>query len=219
MKNINYRYDVINHISKKYGFTKYLEIGVRNPNDCFNHINIESKQSVDPGYEVTINTATYKFTSDKFFEKLHNGELDLVSDYQWDIIFVDGLHLAPQVYKDILNSLQHISSKGVVVLHDVNPFLYESMYTRMIEDYHGQAWNGTVWKPIYQLRTERSDLSICTLNIDEGIGLIKKGSQELIPHTNKFFEYKELEKDTKNSLNTLDVHRLDEWLESYNNIK
>ena len=208
------RINIINQIQKTYNFSKYLEIGVRHPKDCFDHIECQIKHSVDPGFENSHNPATYKTTSDDFFTRLEFNQLDLPSDYKWDVIFIDGLHLAPQVEKDILNSLNHLSENGVIVLHDCNPFLYEDNYTRLVEDYWNQPWNGTVWKAIYKFRTSRSDLNICTINIDEGVSLIKRGSQELIPFNNPYFEYKIFQKEVDIALNTIDFSQLDSWLKN-----
>ena len=207
------RTNIINHIQETCHFTKYLEIGVSS-GECFKNITSPIKHSVDPGYEYSgVNPATYPFESDSFFNKLEANQLDLPPDFKWDIIFIDGLHLAPQVERDFLNSLNHLSENGVIVLHDCNPFLYENNYRRTIEDNHGGYWNGTVWKTIYKLKTSRSDLNICTVNIDEGVGLIKRGSQDLIPFNNPYFEYKEFQKEVDIVLNTITYDQIDDWVE------
>ena len=206
------RVNIINKIQESCSFTKYLEIGVRNVEDCFNHITTPTKHSVDPGYENPNNPATYPFESDSFFNKLETSQLNLPPDYKWDIIFIDGLHLSYQVEKDILNSLEHLTPNGIIVLHDCNPFLYEDNYTRLIEDFWNQAWNGTVWKAIYKLRASRSDLSICTVNVDEGVTLIKRGYQDLIPFNNPYFEYKVFQKEVDTALNTISYNQIDKWL-------
>ena len=38
------RYDIINKVIEVNGFTKYLEIGVCNPVDCFDKVNCKLKQ-------------------------------------------------------------------------------------------------------------------------------------------------------------------------------
>jgi len=209
-----WRAEIINYIIQKQNFTKYLEIGVRWPNDCFNHINCLNKDGVDPGYENSSNPVKYPYTSDDFFSRLENNLLDISPDYKWDLIFIDGLHLSYQVEKDILNSLNHISDKGIVVLHDCDPFFAEDNYTRLIEDYWGgnHAWNGTTWKAIYKLKATRSDLNICTVSADEGIGLIKKGKQNLIPFDNPYFEYRVFQKNRIRDLNLINESQLDSWL-------
>ena len=53
---------------------------------------------------------------------MENNELeDLSRDVKFDLIFIDGLHLANQVQKDIENSLKFIKDEGFIVLHDCNP--------------------------------------------------------------------------------------------------
>jgi len=209
-----HRSQIINKIIETKSFSKYLEIGVRRPEDCFNSIVCQMKDSVDPGYENPDNPVNYPYTSDDFFSRLENGLLDKSPDFKWDLVFVDGLHLSYQVEKDVMNSLNHLSEDGIVVLHDCDPFMYIDDYTRVIEDYWGQNWNGTVWKTIYKLKVTRADLNICTLNADEGVGLIKMGTQELIPFDNPYFEYKVFRKNRVRDLNLIPVDQLDGWLQS-----
>lgn len=191
MNDLKYRFDVINHLIEKYNYNSYLEIGLNNPQKCFNFINCDIKHSIEPGdKELIKNYATYKCTSDDFFYNLNNNLLDIPREYKWNIIFIDGLHLSYQVERDILNSLQHLSENGTIVLHDCNPFMYDQNPMRVLEDYYGYEWNGTVWKTFYKFRTERKDLKMCCLNIDHGVGIIRKGKSITIPHDNIYYEYK-----------------------------
>lgn len=200
------RIEAINHVINRKGFTKYLEIGVRNPWECFDHIQCQHKDSVDPGVENESNPVKYPFTSDDFFTRLESGMTDLPQDFKWDLIFIDGLHISHQVERDILNSLNHLSTGGYLVLHDCNPFLYGYSHERVIEDYWGQAWNGTVWKAIYKLLCSRSDLDIFTVNTDEGLGIIRRGAgRKLVEHTNPFYEYKVLKDNLTEHLNCVSV--------------
>lgn len=207
------RYDIINDIIETKGFSKYLEIGVRNPDDCYNKINCNTKHSVDPGYENERNNVDFKFTSDDFFNRLECGLLELENNYKWDVIFIDGLHISNQVEKDVLNSLNHLSEDGFILLHDCNPFLYEYNYERVIEDYWGQGWNGTVWKVIYKLLCTREDLDVYTINTDEGVGLIKRGNgRKLLEFENHYYEYKELHKNLEKHLNIITINELNNIL-------
>lgn len=207
------RYDIINEIIKTKGFGKYLEIGVRNPDDCYNKVNCDLKHSVDPGYENESNNVDFKFTSDDFFNRLECGLLELENNYKWDVIFIDGLHISNQVERDVLNSLNHLSEGGFILLHDCNPFLYEYNYERVIEDYWGQGWNGTVWKVIYKLLCTREDLDVYTINTDEGVGIIKKGSgRKLLEFENHYYEYKELHKNIEKHLNIITINELNDIL-------
>jgi hypothetical protein len=199
------RYDIINNLIQKYDYKTYLEIGVRNPDECFNLINCETKHSIDPGYENDENQVDYPYTSDNFFRLLENKELNLPTTYKWDIIFIDGLHISNQVEKDIFNSLNHLSENGVIVLHDCNPPNLWMAREDYIIDGIGHSWNGTVWKSIYKLRATRPDLFICTVDTDYGIGIVKRGKQECCDFNNSFYEYREFEKNKKEHLNLISI--------------
>jgi hypothetical protein len=66
------RTEIINRLiqATKKENSVYLEIGVRNPADNFNHICAGQKYSVDPGIEFEANPVDFKLTSDAFFEQL-----------------------------------------------------------------------------------------------------------------------------------------------------
>ena len=127
---------VINHaLSLMERETTYLEIGVRNPADNYNHISADIKYSVDPGVEFEENPVDFKVTSDDFFEKLDNNEV-LNAGIKFDVIFIDGLHHAEQVNKDIINSMKYIKDDGFIILHDCNP--PTEWHARMAYDCRGR---------------------------------------------------------------------------------
>ena len=199
------RYDIINNLIQKYDYKTYLEIGVRNSDECFNLINCEIKHSVDPGYENDKNPVDYPYTSDNFFKLLENKELNLSTTYKWDIIFIDGLHISNQVEKDIFNSLNHLSENGVIVLHDCNPPNLWMAREDYIIDGIAHGWNGTVWKSIYKLRATRPDLFVCTVDTDYGIGIVKRGKQECCDFDNSYYEYRIFEQNRKEHLNLISI--------------
>jgi len=90
-------------------------------------------------------------------------------------------------------------------MYDLNPL-------RVLEDYYGYDWNGTVWKAFYKLRTERTDLKMFCLNIDDGVGIIRRGIGNIIPHDNIYFEYKVFYMKREYYLNLIDQNVLEEWL-------
>lgn len=201
------RIQIINTIITKNIFKKYLEIGVRNPDHCFNQIQCETKHSVDPGYEFSPNPVTYKYTSDEFFSLLKEDKLDLPAEYQWDVVFIDGLHISYQVEKDVINSLEHLNPKGTIVLHDCNPpDIYHAR-----EDFRDfstpckQNWNGTVWKTIYKLRCTRPDLNVFVVDCDWGCGIVRKENSETMPFDNPYFEYNLFAENRKEHLNLKSV--------------
>jgi hypothetical protein len=197
MTEIVTRIDIINYLISQYGYKNYLEIGVRDPDQCFNWINCENKTSVDPKAE-PFGTPPgveydYELTSDNFFRMLDSDKLKLSPKTLWDIIFIDGLHTAEQVHRDIENSLNHLSKGGTIVLHDCSPpnqeYAREDYYAVLDENGEPTPWNGTVWKCVYHLRYNRPDLVVRTINTDWGVGMIQRGKSESIPHTNIFYAY------------------------------
>lgn len=197
------RYDVINVLLKTFkNNTNYLEIGVRDPRDNFNKINADNKYSVDPGFENKENLVDFKFTSDVFFDKLNKNEI-LNKDIKFEVIFIDGSHLASQVEKDIKNSLKFIKDDGFIVLHDCNPptnFHASELYNYRLSPSLGY-WNGTTWKAFYKYRL-KDNLYSCCIDTDWGIGIISKTIQIGIHSnvSNSFFEYNIFNLNRKESL-------------------
>mgnify|MGYP006088663887 FL=1 len=88
------RHEIINFLLSQFNSaTTYLEIGVRNPDHNFNKIDADKKYSVDPGVEFKSNPVDFQLTSDAFFEQLEVQKI-LTPDTLFDVIFIDGLHLA-----------------------------------------------------------------------------------------------------------------------------
>ncbi len=169
------RTDIINYLIEKYKYKSYLEIGVRNPKSGnFNNIKIKHKLGVDPN-PVIKQTNIFVGTSDFFFMK---------NNATFDLIFIDGLHLENQVDKDIMNSLNCLNAGGMILLHDCNPPTEMHQRDNYCIDGNYPSWNGTVWKSFAKLRMTRPDLTMCVIDTDWGIGVIKEGSQELYPSEN-----------------------------------
>jgi hypothetical protein len=188
----------------------YLEIGVRNPSDNYDKIISADKYSVDPGIEFKKNPVDFKFASDVFFEKLRKGEV-LNTNIKFDVIFIDGLHLANQVNRDIENALEFIKEDGFIVLHDCNP--PTEWHAREEHNYRltpaGSNWNGTTWKAFYHWRKNKSLFSCC-VDTDWGVGIISK-TKRIGKHaedSNTFFDFKVLEQNRKESLNLISMDHL-----------
>jgi hypothetical protein len=166
---IRSRTDLLNYLVAKHGYRRYLEIGVRDPRENFELVTAPDKCAVDPAARRPV---SHPITSDEFFARWRaDGDRS-----PFDLVFIDGLHLADQVERDVLNSLDALADGGALVLHDCNP-LTEDAQT---EDFDGvKHWNGTVWKAWVKLRATRSDLSMCVVNMDEGCGVIRRGAQQL----------------------------------------
>jgi len=201
------RTDIINYLlSLKPDDRYYLEIGVRNPEHNFKHIKAAHKYSVDPGIEFKSNPVDFKMTSDDFFSKLTKNEI-LSRTMRFDLVFIDGLHLAEQVNRDIENAFKYLKDDGFIVLHDCNPssewhareaFLYKHTPA---QDY----WNGTTWKAFLKWRSN-PNVNSCCIDCDWGVGILSKTHKigNCINQTNPFFEFHMLDERRKELLNLID---------------
>lgn len=185
------RTDIINLFIEKYGYKSFLEIGTNNGMNL-RKVNAQEKVGVDPnpvpmGEPVT----THKETSDSFF---------FSNTRKFDIIFVDGLHEAEQVYKDIKNALKYLNKGGTIVCHDMSPI--QEIHQRVPRE--TMIWNGDCWKAFLQLRTERNDLEMFTVDTDWGCGVIREGKQAKLI-VKEPITYENLEINRKKWLNLLTV--------------
>ena len=168
---------------------------------------------MDPGVEARINQATFPLTSDQFFEQLLAGQLE-IEHRTFDVIFVDGLHLADQVYRDIQNALRVVADVGYVVMHDCNP----PTIHHARENFYDQGpathfWNGTSWKAYQRFRSE-SDKRCFVVDVDWGVGVIVNHNEDpanrLAADANPFYEYNVMAGDRKRILNLCKVAELPE---------
>jgi hypothetical protein len=134
-------------------------------------------------------------TSDEFFAQRKP------SDPGYDLVFIDGLHLAAQVELDIEHSLAGLNPGGTIVLHDCNPLTADAQ----TEDYDGKKhWNGTVWKAWVHFRSTRPDLAMRVVDIDEGCGVIQRGTQ--VPYAGPAeLTYAHLEAHRREALNLISL--------------
>jgi len=161
-----YRSAILNTLVDRYGHQTYLEIGQGRREDTLDRIDCIVKIGVDPNRRLQ---AAYQMTSDEFFAINRN---------TFDLIFIDGLHHADQVERDILNALEVLNENGTIVVHDCNP-ITEEMQRVPLSGQH--AWTGDVWKTWVKFRATRPDLSMAVVDTDFGCGIIRRGNQETIP--------------------------------------
>ena len=175
-KRLNYnwsqfpsRMEIIQKIINQNNFKKYLEIGC-DQDENFSKIKVENKVGVDP-----LRGGTIRSTSDEFFKSNND---------KFDIIFLDGLHTYNQTIKDINNSLEHLNSNGIIIIHDCLP---KKIWNQIVPRMYGH-WNGDVWKAIVESRT-LSDIDTYTCVADHGLGVIfKRKNRNLLNLKIKNFE-------------------------------
>jgi len=187
------RTNILNSLIIKNRYTNYLEIGVQVG------INLDAivclfKTGVDPDIN---SKAHIHQTSDDFFKE---------NTIMFDIIFIDGMHSADFVYRDITNSLEILKNGGTIIVHDMIPF--DEVSQRVPRE--TKVWTGDGWKAFVKLRSERVDLEMRVVKTDCGCGIIRKGKQELININNYDWDYNEFVKNQEQWLNTISVEQFKE---------
>ena len=156
------RFELINELIKRWGYTKYLEIGL-STGDCFKEIQCDRKQWIDPNPLCFAPGGIY-MPSDDAFAAMDDGE-------KFDLIFIDGDHRCPQVLKDIDNAVNRLSEQGTIVMHDCNP---QSETAQLPYPTSGD-WNGDVWKAYVLKRAELSGTHVMmVVDTDQGLGVIRR---------------------------------------------
>lgn len=157
-------YERLNAIAGRIDAHKYLEIGVyRAVNLC--KVNVRRKAGVDvkflldPSTKETLRTQDcdlFETSSDEFFANLNSEE-------KFDLIFIDGLHTFEQVCRDLLNSINHLSSGGVIIIDDTfptslaasQPDMDRAKAIRKVQSCYTEAeklsnaWMGDVYKVLF----------------------------------------------------------------------
>jgi len=161
---MNTRTKILNWLAEEIGAQSYLEIGVRNPRDNFDHIQVNGKDGIDPNSTIE---ATQKMTSDEFFK---------LSNVKYDLIFIDGDHTYEQAKQDLLNSLNHLTRGGLIVMHDAMPRT-PRQGEAIKEAGRGYAWCGEVWK-VCQYALARGDTQVALIPYDYGLAVISRGYEQ-----------------------------------------
>lgn len=207
---INYLLDFIATNSKRnVQSLTYLEIGVRDVNGSFNHVTSCVKYAVDPAVQFDFDSG-YSLTSDAFFT-------DVVPTLKimFDVVFVDGLHTADQVDRDIQNALKYLAPGGFIVLHDCNPI--SEWHAREAQEYlltpAVGIWNGTTWKAFVKWRLSKA-VSSCCIDSDWGLGVLTRdydlGNQ--LRCFSEFYDYDSLNRNRGEALNLLAFHEFERRL-------
>jgi hypothetical protein len=182
--------EIINCLIARRGLRSYLEIGVGDGRN-FRAIDCDVKAGVDPSRS---SAATHKVTSDEFFAS---------NVARWDLVFIDGLHHADQVMRDVENALASLGDDGAIVCHDMNPTTERmQVLPRMAKE-----WTGDCWKAWVRLRA-RPGLDMQVIDTDFGCGVITRGEGQVLC-VDEPLTFARLEANRAEWLNLVTV---DDWL-------
>ena len=179
--------ELINLIAKKIRAQVYIEIGVFNPERNFTKINVENKIGVDPDPN---SKATLCIDSDTFFRRMKQ------TGGKADLIWIDGLHHADQVKKDIENAWDMLNIGGVMAIHDSNP--HSEGITHVPRD--SREWTGDVYKTISRIDSPY----YFTMDFDYGCCVIRKTKDSLRFRENEV-TWEAFDRDRRTLLNLVSV--------------
>jgi hypothetical protein len=198
------RVDLLNYLIERFGYTRYLEIGVADESTCFSSVRCRDKTGVDPE-----RGGTYRMTSDDFFGQATD---------TWDLIFIDGLHECCQVHRDITHAVERLAPNGSIVVHDCNPEREEEAEYPPSARLSRGVWNGDVWKALAYWRT-RLDMDVACGDFDWGCGVIRsRPNTDLWPigsswqHDFRCLTWADFVAHRRQLLRLMTFDKLKEWL-------
>lgn len=186
------RFELLNWIIQNKNYDSYLEIGVEDPATNYNRIVANIKYGVDPCFVRSPAGPSFGGTSDEFFKQNKD---------KFDLIFIDGLHEAGQVYRDIENSFEVLNLNGTIVMHDCLPRSEVEQRVPREQD----VWTGDVWKAFVRYRENHPYVKMETVNTDMGMGILTRSYKECRFKTGKELTYKNFVENCKEWLNLISV--------------
>ncbi len=186
------RTQLLNSLVQEFHYTSYLEIGC-NDDSNFNQNQVPTKVGVDP-----TRGGTVRATSDSFFA---------ANNQTFDLIFIDGLHHADQVDRDVANAIRCLRPNGTIVLHDCNP----RFEVRQVIPFFAGVWNGDVWKAAVKLRTSL-DVDMKVGDFDHGCAVVRlRPNSDRLTSLPLELAYADLERNRERWLRLTPFRELVEW--------
>jgi hypothetical protein len=159
----------LNALIRRCGQRRYLEIGVKAGRTFF-AVEIDDKVAVDPRFRFAPadharpGVAFLAMTSDEYFAALDPSA-------RFDVVFLDGLHVFEQTYRDFRSSLLHAHGTTVWLVDDTipcDPYSAIPDRARALEARGrtgdpSRAWHGDVYKMIFALHDVHPELRYRTI--------------------------------------------------------
>jgi hypothetical protein len=164
-------------LCRLYPQARYLEVGVWR-GVTFDKVPAARKVAVDPVFKLDPphherdepGTEFHEVTSDEYFASI------VGRDEQFDVVFLDGLHVYEQTLRDLMNTLDHLAPRGVVVVDDTHPpthlcALPDRDAYFAVRDYLGESdkrWMGDIYKLVWFVQTFCPHLTYRTIADNHG---------------------------------------------------
>jgi hypothetical protein len=160
---------ILSYLEGRYQYKRYLELGTdldvifKAAREIF-----PVAVGVDP-----FRGGTHRMTSDEYFRQLRTNYTrdrktnPAAEPTLFDLVFIDGLHEANQVYRDVMHAMRHLAVGGTIVMHDCNPVGNLTLKTAVPRPAEAFYWNGDTWKAAVALRM-MPDIEIIVVDVDQG---------------------------------------------------
>ena len=161
----------IHAISELNNASNYLEIGVY-MGQTFHHINLPFKDAVDPSFKFDISLVAneqirlFEITSNQFFSSN-------LPRLNYDLVFLDGMHVFSQIFRDFTSALALSHSRTVFLIDDTIPCdVYSSLpnHQQAVQERkranpsgNNNAWHGDVFKVILAINDFFPTLTFATI--------------------------------------------------------
>ena len=157
------RTDVINRVARDINAGTYAELGVRNPADNFDKVNVPNKCGCD--LTRTDDDRITQQSTDEFF----------ATTKAKGLFFIDADHRHEQNLKDFRNAIFALRKGGAIIMHDCLPKTADACVDEKPPG--GGPWNGTVWKTWRYIRG-RKDLASAVVSCDHGCGIVMRAKRK-----------------------------------------
>lgn len=184
------RSNVLKRLTNLYEKPRYLEVGVAR-GTTFDRVPAARKVAVDPQFRFDHEAmarehpeATYHpVPSDEYFNRI------IDADDEFDVIYLDGLHVYDQTLRDLLNALEHLQPRGVIVIDDTRPPTYlaslpdrqQFFEVKRATGATGKAWMGDVYKAVYFIEAICPYLSYATIANNHGQTVVWRSRRDETP--------------------------------------
>lgn len=180
--------EIINRIIAETEAKSYLEIGYGNGTN-YDLIYCENKVAVDPNTTAS-GKDIFKLKSDTFFDS---------QESEYDVIFIDGLHHADQVRKDIINAMK--CNAKAIIIHDTIPHSKEMQEAPR----NTKVWTGDCWRAVVGFIESYPDVGVVTYRSDFGLTVIYPEGKKVRKHfENESYTYEGFKKNEVELLNIID---------------
>lgn len=185
------RHAVLRRLTALYPDARYLEVGVSR-GVTFHRVPAASKVAVDPVFDFDVaarqaeNSAAeyHEVTSDEYFATV------IEPGREFDVIYLDGLHVLEQTLRDLMNAVHHLAADGVIVIDDTRPPTYlaslpdrQNYFT--VRSWLGVddqlAWMGDIYRLVYFIETFCPHLSYRTIGDNHGQTVVWRTRRTAVP--------------------------------------